>query len=263
MKNVTQYLSVFLLCLGSIVLFGFDLKLIGFLILGIGMISLFLCEAEFRHDLILLYIAMGILGVTPISTSVTYEHIFYMGLGMFFALFIPYSLSRVVYKENIIRFFFNHKKIWTLNEILYLLGVITVAYFIVPIILIQTGSYHDWPVYLNFDSLFRLFIGINLVGAWDELFFIFTVFAFLKRFLPFLAANIAQAILFSSFLYALGFHSWGIIIVFIFTFLQGVVYIKTHSIAYIITIHLAVDTILYLVLIHAHFPQVLSIFITG
>lgn len=263
MKQTAHYLNVFLLCLASLLFFGFGLKFIGSITFGLGVVSLLFCEEKFEHDLFLLYIAVSILAITPVSTSITYGHILIMVIGLFSALFIPYSLSRVVYKENIIHFFFNHKKKWSINEILYLFGVIAVTYLLVPVFLIPTGVYHNWSVELNPDGLFRLFLGVNLMGAWDELFFIFTVFAFLKRFFSFTVANIAQAILFSSFLYELGFHGWGIIVVFVFTFLQGVVFVKTKSIAYILTIHLAVDMILYLVLIHAYFPNILPIFLTG
>ncbi len=262
MKTKTHYFSILLLCISSLLLFGFDLTFMGGLALALGFLSLLFCQKQFKRDLFLIYFAVVILAITPVSTSITYSHILIMSTGLFFALFIPYSLSTYVYKEKNIRFFFNHKRQWTLIELLYLFGVIVVTYLILPVFMTQTGSYLNWSVSMTPDSLFRLFLGVNLMGAWDELFFIFTVFAIIKRFLPFIAANLTQAILFSSFLYELGFHGWGIIVIFIFTFLQGFVFIKTQSLAYILTIHLSVDMVLYLFLIHAHFPNVLHIFLT-
>ena len=55
----------------------------------------------------------------------------------------------------------------------------------------------------------RLFIGVNAVGLWDELFFICTAFALFRRHFPLWQANILQATIFVSFLWELGYQSWG------------------------------------------------------
>jgi membrane protease YdiL (CAAX protease family) len=52
------------------------------------------------------------------------------------------------------------------------------------------------------------------------------------------------------------------VVIYLFTLLQGWVYYKTHSLLYVVAIHLAVDLILYLVLIYLYHPDWLSIFIT-
>lgn len=111
-------------------------------------------------------------------------------------------------------------------------------------------------------SVIRLFAGTNAVGLWDELAFIVITLSVLRRFLPFLWANLLQAILFTSFLYELGFTSWGPFFIFPFAILQGLIFKNTESIAYVVTIHLSLDFVLFLAIINAHHPGWCAIFVT-
>jgi len=118
-------------------------------------------------------------------------------------------------------------------------------------------------VVLDADHVTRLFVGTNGLGIWDELFFCSTVLAILRKFYPFWVANLLQAVLFTAFLYELGFRGWyGPIIIYIFAWLQGIVFQRTDNLTYIIAIHLTVDAMLFLVLIHLHHPGVLDFFVT-
>lgn len=125
-----------------------------------------------------------------------------------------------------------------------------------------TGAYQNWVVENDPYHLFILFLGTNGLGIWDELFFIVTVLALLKRHMPFHQANLVQALLFTSFLYELGFRGWAPFIIYPFALLQGLVFRRTDNLVYIIAIHLTIDFVLYLALINAHHPQLLNIFIT-
>jgi membrane protease YdiL (CAAX protease family) len=75
-------------------------------------------------------------------------------------------------------------------------------------------------------------------------------------------ANAAQAVIFTLFLFELGFRGWAPFAIFPFALSQGYIFNKTHSLLYVITIHLIIDLVLYLALIHAHYPQWLPIFLT-
>jgi membrane protease YdiL (CAAX protease family) len=126
----------------------------------------------------------------------------------------------------------------------------------------QTTQGHlYWSFELTVASLGLLFIGTNALGIWDELFFVVTVLGLLRRHMPFLWANIAQAIMFTSFLYELGFRGWAPFAIFPFALLQGIVFKKTENLFYVIAIHLTLDFILYLALIDAHYPGSVPIFI--
>ncbi|MEJ0073224.1 MAG: CPBP family glutamic-type intramembrane protease [Candidatus Saccharibacteria bacterium] len=112
-------------------------------------------------------------------------------------------------------------------------------------------------------GLFTLFLGTNSLGIWDELFFVLTVLALLRRHIPFAAANTVQAVLWTCFLFDLGFQAWMPLLLFPFALLQGVVFKRTHSLLYLLAIHLTLDFVLYLALINAQHPQRLNIFVTG
>lgn len=105
-------------------------------------------------------------------------------------------------------------------------------------------------------------IGTQALGLWDELFFISTTLGLLRQFFPFAVANLFQAIMMTSFLYELGFRKWVFLILFLFSLLQGYIFKKTESLFYVITIHLTLDLVLYLALIHAYYPMWLPIFFT-
>jgi membrane protease YdiL (CAAX protease family) len=101
-------------------------------------------------------------------------------------------------------------------------------------------------------------VGVGAVGIWDELFFICTVFALLRRHFRFWQANALQAIVFVSFLWELGYQAWGPLLTIPFALLQGFIFMKTRSLAYVVTVHLLFDAVVFLVLVHAHNPGVLD-----
>jgi hypothetical protein len=75
-------------------------------------------------------------------------------------------------------------------------------------------------------------------------------------------ANLAQAALWTAFLCELGFTGWGPIFIFGFALLQGWIFQKTHSLLYTLTIHLSLDFVLFISIIHSHHPELINIFIT-
>ena len=79
------------------------------------------------------------------------------------------------------------------------------------------------------DLIARLFVGVGGVGIWDELFFICTVFALLRRHFRFWQANVLQTIVFVSFLWELGYQAWGPLLTIPFALLQGFIFMKTRS----------------------------------
>ncbi len=107
------------------------------------------------------------------------------------------------------------------------------------------------------ELIARLFVGVGSVGIWDELFLICTVFVLLRRHLPMAAANVLQAIVFVSFLWKLENQAWGPVLTIPSALLQGFIFLKTRSLAYVVTVHLLLDTVVFLVLVHAHNPGVL------
>lgn len=253
------------ICATAVLLLGIpSTKTIGWLLLSWLALGLLIFKRSiFARDMLLLLLSLSILGLTPINTNVSTGHILLMGGMILSAVALPFAVTRFVFKERIMQFPFWMGRAWTKREILYVFIAVAIAYFMFPYYFFSTGSYLNWTVELDAGSLVRLFIGTNGLGIWDELFFIGTALALMKRHVPFHWANIAQATLFATFLYELGFHGWGPVAVFIFALTQGYIFQKSKAFSYILTIHLAVDLVLYLVLIHLHHPHLLRIFLVS
>jgi membrane protease YdiL (CAAX protease family) len=254
-------LSVVLLCATGVFLIALEQQW-AWGLLAATALSLALGTRQFAKDMALLCVSLALLGITRIDTDVAPEHMFAMGTTLLLAVLIPYVVSRWAYKDCLVRFPLHHGRRWLRTEILYIFVTAIVAYFLLPFYLRNSGAYLNWEVQLEAGFLTRLFIGTNGLGIWDELFFISTILGILRRFLPFSWANVAQSILFTSFLYELGFTGWGPLMIFPFALIQGEVFRRTESLLYVITIHLTLDLVLYLALIHARYPEWMPIFLT-
>lgn len=263
MKKWWEHLNIVLLCLSTVILIGQQIKPEGWILLLLSSLTLLLCSKQFAKDLLLIYIAIAILGVTPINTNISIPHMLKMGLTLTLAVAIPYLVSRFVYRDYLVRFQFHHGRNWYKLEIAYIGLTVVVSYFLLPFYLKNTGAYLNWTVEPGINNITRFFIGTNALGIWDELFFVSTVLGILRRYLSFTWANLAQAVLFTSFLYELGFTGWGFVMIYLFALIQGYIFKKTESLFYIITIHLSLDLVLFLALINAHHPSWIAIFLTG
>lgn len=262
MKKLTHAFTTCLLAASAIILVGLQLHVFGWILVGIGLASLLFCERNFAKDMLLLYICMIILGVTPISTDISYLHIAQMGGALALTIIIPYVTSRFIYKDYLVRFRFHHGRSWYKTEILYIAVTALCAYIVLPFYLRNTGAYRNWGVDLGTVNLIRFFIGVQILGLWDELFFISTTLGIVRRYMNFHLANITQAVIMTSFLYELGFKGWGFLLIFLFSLVQGYVFRKTESLFYVITIHLTIDLILFMALVHAHYPTWFPLFFT-
>ncbi len=256
-----MYLSLLLLMMGTLLTIPLGQKLWGFTVLMVGALSTLGATQAYRRHAALVFLSIGIIGITPISTSIDLVHILSMGALIGLAVLIPFVVTRYVYKESVIRFPIG-RHTWTRGHVGYVLLALVLSYLVLPFWMHATGGHLNWQVVADPYHLFVLFLGTNGLGIWDELFFIITVLALLKRHMPFHHANLVQAVLFTSFLYELGFRGWAPFIIYPFALLQGLVFRRTDNLVYIIAIHLTIDFVLYLALINAHHPQLLNIFIT-
>src|SRR5690606_37789066 len=128
-------------------------------------------------------IAIGLLIISTISleADISYGNMLLMGVVLSLAVAVPYALSRYVFGQHTVRFPWRGGDRWTLLERGYLLLVLVLGYTILPFYFIGSGAYVNWPDISAPDELARLFVGVNAVGIWDELLFICTVFALLRK----------------------------------------------------------------------------------
>jgi membrane protease YdiL (CAAX protease family) len=207
-------------------------------------------ELALKDGLVLVLVLL-LLFLTPINTGISPLHILWMSATLGFAVLLPYLFYRN-YPPNRISFHFSLKSGWTKEKIAYICLAVAITCFIFPFYFASTGAYAHWPSPHGKLEILLLFIGTNALGIWDELFFINTLLHIFKRYLSFWYANILQALLWTIFLYELGFTYWMPLLIFPFALLQGYTYKKYQSLGFIIAIHLAIDFVLFLAILSAH-----------
>ncbi|WP_281640495.1 CPBP family intramembrane glutamic endopeptidase [Aurantimicrobium minutum] len=233
----------------------------GYLTVVAGLALAFSISWRFARDLLL--IAIPLVGIEQISLKANLEwgNIALMGTVLVLAVAVPYSLSRWVFKDHAITFPGRPGQPWTRLEWIWLGLVLILGWLILPLYFIGSGSYLNWPAVAEPSEIARLFVGVGFVGIWDELFFICTIFALLRRHFPLWIANGLQAIVFVSFLWELGYRSWGPLLTIPFALIQAWIFEKSKSVYYVITVHLLFDVVVFLVLIYAYHPQWAPIFL--
>ncbi|MGI6879811.1 CPBP family intramembrane glutamic endopeptidase [Microbacterium sp. gxy059] len=213
------------------------------------------------RDLSLIAVGMLIVHAIDLAAQLDDASMLRFTVALGGAVAVPYALSRFVFRDRAIAFPWRGPGRWRPWQWIWLALVIVLGWLILPFYFVTSGVYRNWPVVDTADLIARLFVGVGAVGIWDELFFICTVFALLRRHLPDALATILQAVVFVSFLWELGYREWGPILTIPFALLQGVIFLRTHSLAYVVTVHLLFDAVVFGVLVHAHNPGLLPIFL--
>ncbi|OCG72707.1 CPBP family intramembrane glutamic endopeptidase [Microbacterium sediminis] len=250
-----------LVCLAAPAMFVLESRPFGYVLLAVGVLASSLPRLEITRltrDLSL--IAVGLVCASAIHLEAKLDNLsmlaFTLALGG--AVLLPYVLSRWAYRDHAIRFPWRGGGRWSRWQWAWLVAVLVLGWLILPFYFVTSGVYRNWPVVDDPDLIARLFVGVGAVGIWDELFFICTVFALLRRHFHDATANVLQAIVFVSFLWELGYRAWGPVLTIPFALLQGFIFLKTRSLAYVVTVHLLFDAVVFLVLVHAHNPGLLD-----
>jgi membrane protease YdiL (CAAX protease family) len=245
----------------AVLLFALRLPLAGYLVLAVGLALAFVVSRALFRDLLLIAIGLCIISSISVEANISYPNIALMGTVLSLSVLVPYLLSRYYFKDHAIRFPIRTGVRWSALERAYLPIVVLLGYLILPSYFIGSGAYQNWPAVTAPDEIARLFVGVGFVGIWDELFFICIAFALLRRHFVDWQANLLQAVIFVSFLWELGYQSWGPLLTFPFALLQGYTFARTRSLTYVVCVHLLFDLVVFLVLVHAHTRQWLPIFI--
>lgn len=254
-----DYIGALGLGLSGVMLIGWPVNSWGWYIWALGLMSLLGGTYRFGRSLMLLYVSVAILGLASISASLEWSHIFLMGILLSVVVSLPYAVSSMIYKDYLFDWRLLWLPMWSWRRVVYIGLVMLLTTLLLPGYFRATTAYLNWPVTWEWASVVSLGVGIAVLGVWDELFFVITVLRFLQLFLPFPLANALQALLYMSFLYALGFRGWGYVLIFLFAYSQGWVWRRTESLGFLIAVHWAVDVVLFLALLDAHFPGILAI----
>ncbi|WP_422116756.1 CPBP family intramembrane glutamic endopeptidase [Brachybacterium sp. UNK5269] len=245
----------------AFLLFGLQLGGWGHALLALSLLGALLVSRELAKDLFLIGIGIGIVSLTSVAADISWDRFFILGAVLLAAVTVPLLVDRLIYRRRAIRFPWLSGEPWTRLEKGYIVAVPVLGWLILPFYFITSGAYLNWPDISGASELGRFFVGVNFVGTWDELFFICTCFALLRRHFGLWQANVLQAIIFVSFLWELGYQEWGPLLTAPFALLQGWLFSRTGSLLYVLIVHLLFDVIVYLAIVHAHNPGVIPIFL--
>ena len=153
--------------------------------IGLG----FLLDRDLGRSLLLIGLGIAPIGLISVAADIRWGHYFLVAGVLTVAVLTPYLLDRFVFRRHVIRFPIRSGRHWTLSEKIYMVTVPALAWLIMPFYFINSGTYLNWPAPREPSELARLFVGVNAVGLWDELFFICSVFTLLRRHFPTLAGQ--------------------------------------------------------------------------
>ncbi len=246
-----------LVCGAAVLLFGFLLPLAGYAMLLAGLVAAWLTDRSGRTsrllpDLFLIALGQAIISTISLEADISYPAMLRFAVVLGAAVAVPYVISRYWYGDRVIRFPWRTGRRWTRTQWIYLVAVTVTGWLVLPFYFISSGVYQNWPTVTEPDEIARLFVGVNAVGTWDELFFICTVFALLRRHFPTWQANLLQTVVFVSFLWELGYQSWGPLLTIPFALIQGYTFKLTKSLTYVLVVHLIFDAVVFCVIVYAH-----------
>ncbi len=255
-----------LLCLllASVLLIPLDNAFIGISVLvrtvlggaaGLGFIFFLWRESpERRLNYLALASALLILIFAPISTSLEPSHIFWLAVCFASVLIVPALILR---KTGVITFQFWPKHLdWV--DVGYTLLSVPLAWgaFELYFKVLSPEVPFNWKLGTepNNTELFTLFMGINAVGIWDELFFVNTSFAILRSLFPFRTANLAQSVIYMIVLYDMAFAGWGPVFVYMLALTQGFMFERSKVLLWVLVVHLIVDYFLFQAIVTRYYP---------
>ena len=116
---------------------------------------------------------------------------------------------------------------------------------------------YNWTLPPEPDAweLVKLFVGINAVGIWDELFFVNTCYAILRALFPAPVANAGQTVIYTSVLWDMAFSGWGPLFVALLAITQGAMYERSRVLLWVLIVHLIVDYFLFQGIVDAYYPN--------
>ncbi|THG33176.1 CPBP family intramembrane glutamic endopeptidase [Naasia lichenicola] len=247
--------------ISAVLLFAVHLPVQGHLLLVASVAAAWPVGREFFKDLLLVGVGLTIAALITLKADLSWSNMLSTGAVLALAVLAPFLVDRKLYRNETIRFPVRTGRPWSRIERIYLGVALFLAWLILPFYFLNSGVWQNWPAADSPEVLGKLLIGVIVVGIWDELFFVATIFTLLRRHLPMWQANLLQAVIFISVLWELGYRGWGPLITIPFAMLQAWIFTKTKSLSYVVSVHLLFDLVVYLVLVHAHNPDWLRIFL--
>ncbi len=213
-------------------------------------------EEKLRRRISVLLGCVAILAVTDINSSTANANFLQVGIPFGLVILLPALILRKT-DPHVISYRF-WPRIWRKHDIIYTLLSIPLAWLVLKFYWWATPEqYLQWtlPAQPDDSEIKRLFIGINMVGIWDELFFVNTVFAVFRSLFSYRVANALQAIVYTSVLFDMAFIGVGPVIILLFAWTQGSMFEKSESLLWVLIVHLIVDFFLVAAIVHSYYPS--------
>lgn len=219
-------------------------------------------EPRLRGRLGVLLGCVAILAACDINPSLSDDNFLRLGIPFALVIVLPALVQRLGGDEPAIRFRFWPRR-WRWQDAAYTVLSVPLAYVVLKgyewgnRTFFEDELFRHWTLGPEPDpaEIRRLFVGINLVGIWDELFFVNTTFALLRSLFTFRAANAVQAVLYTAVLYDMAFTGCGVAIVFLFAWTQGSMFEKSESLLWVLIVHLVVDYFLVAFIVQGYYPD--------
>ena len=201
--------------------------------------------------------SVAVLGAAPINTDTSNEHVLILGTAFLLAIVLP-TLILWRRKPRVITFKLIPDEFdWV--EVFYTLLAVPLAWGVFQLYFFVWSPHvpFNWslPSEPQTEPVLRLFLGINAVGIWDELFFINVSYAIIRSLFPYLTANLAQSVIYTTVLWTMAFRGVGPLLVYIFAFTQGAMYERSKSLLWVLIVHLIVDYFLFQAIVSAYYPD--------
>jgi membrane protease YdiL (CAAX protease family) len=212
-------------------------------------------EAALKRRMLVVLGTVALLSATDINTSTSDRNFLQVGIPFALVILVP-SLILGKTDPGVVRFRFIPTR-WRRADIIYTILSIPLAWVVLEFYWWVNPDLHlNWSLPPDPDQgeIRRLFIGINCVGIWDELFFVNTVFAIVRSLFPYLAANLVQAVVYTSVLNDMAFTGIGPLIVFGFAWTQGSMFEKSEGLIWVLIVHLIVDFFLVAAIVGSYYP---------
>jgi membrane protease YdiL (CAAX protease family) len=263
-RGVLRLLAAGFVCGAAVPLYVFLQRPLGYAMLAAGLVIAFAVDRYLLRHLALVTASLVVISTVSLAADLSNAGIARFTVVLSLALLIPWLALRYVFREeDVMRFPWRTGRRWSRFEYTYLVVVLAIGYVLLPVYFIGSGAYQNWPPVTEPGMIARLFVGVNGVGLWDELFFICTLFAMLRRHFPMWQANVLQSVVFVSFLWELGYQLWAPVFTVPFALLQGFIFQRTRSLTYVVAVHLSFDAVIFMILVHAHSPQLFDVFLTS
>jgi membrane protease YdiL (CAAX protease family) len=198
---------------------------------------------------------VAVLALAPINTDTSTAHFISLGLPFLAVVLVPFVLLGRM-DPGVLSSTFFPKRLSRL-ELGYVLLSVPLAWGGLRLYFSLSPEIpYNWslPPEPDADALVRLFLGINAVGVWDELFFVNTAYAILRSLFPFWPANLGQSVVYTAVLFDMAFRGWGPLFVATLALTQGIMFERSRSLLYVLLVHLIVDYFLFQEIVTAYYP---------